>query len=111
MKNEDTVSFIGKRIKQAREEAGLSQKELAKALGFETATAISLIESGERKIAVNLLEKTASTLHKSIPFFLNQEQKDTPAVSIALRADKDLSTKDKDALLRFYEAVKNKKNG
>ena len=35
--------FIGQKIKEAREAAEKSQKDLADALGFESATAISLI--------------------------------------------------------------------
>ena len=64
---------IGFQIKTAREEAGISQLELAKVLGFESATAISLVESGERKITADNLEKIANTLHLDINYFLGRE--------------------------------------
>ncbi len=49
---ETKYKFIGNKIKEARESEGLSQMELAKHLGYESATAISLIEAGERKVSV-----------------------------------------------------------
>ena len=68
--SEDKNKFIGQKIKEAREAAEKSQKELADALGFESATAISLIESGERKSKIEDLEKMAEFLHRDIKFFL-----------------------------------------
>ena len=43
--SKDRYKFIGARIKEAREALSMSQKSLAEALGYESATAISLIES------------------------------------------------------------------
>lgn len=58
MKNqEDRAKFIGAKIKEAREAAKRSQMELADALNFESATAISLIESGARNVRAEDLEK------------------------------------------------------
>jgi len=42
---------IGVGIRKAREECGLSQKELAEMLGFESGTALSLIEGDKRNIS------------------------------------------------------------
>ena len=47
MMNMPQNKLIGIRIKEAREAVGISQKALADAVGFESATAISLIEAGE----------------------------------------------------------------
>ncbi len=108
---EDMNKFIGSKIREAREAAKKSQMELANALGFESATAISLIESGERKVRVEDLEKIARFLDKDIKFFIGQEDKAVD-VRVALRADKDLSEKDREAILRFIEVAKqNKKDG
>ena len=108
---EDMNKFIGSKIREAREAAKKSQMELANALGFESATAISLIESGERKVRVEDLEKIARFLDKDIKFFIGQENKAVD-VRVALRADKDLSEKDREAILRFIEVAKqNKKDG
>ena len=108
---EDMNKLIGSKIREAREAAKKSQIDLAGALGFESATAISLIESGERKVRVEDLEKIARFLDKDIKFFIGQEDKAVD-VRVALRADKDLSEKDREAILRFIEvAKKNKKDG
>jgi len=107
--SEDKNKFIGQKIREAREAAEKSQKELADALGFESATAISLIESGERKAKIEDLEKMAEFLHRDIKFFLGIEEKQD--IRFALRADSNLSKKDQDEILGFIDFVKNKKNG
>ena len=100
---------IGSRIKAAREERNLSQMDLAKALGFQTATAISLIESGERGVPATILQKLSDILHRDIKYFLGQDETAKVDVQVALRADKDLSPEDKDAILRFIELAKSRK--
>jgi len=112
MKNEvNKVFSIGSRIRLAREESGYSQLDLAKTLGFESATAISLIENDERNIAVTNLEKIADFLHKDIKFFLGKEEDKIVSVEFALRADKNLSKEAKDAISHFIELAKKKGNG
>lgn len=108
MKNINTKNeTIGKNIRIAREEAGLSQFDLAKTLGFESATAISLIESGERKISAENISVLARTLHRDLKFFFGQEEHSID-VQIALRADKDLNKEDREAILHFIELAKKK---
>ena len=109
MINEENKSqFIGVQIKRAREEASISQMDLAKALGFESGTAISLIESGERKITAENLELIAKTLHRDIRYFLGTDIVETVDVQVALRAAKDISNEDKDALRLFIDMAKKK---
>jgi transcriptional regulator with XRE-family HTH domain len=78
-------------------------------LGFQSATAVSLIESGDRKVPSGLLEVLGNILHYPVSYFLGQED-NIVDVKVALRADKDLTKEDKDAILRFIELAK-KKNG
>jgi transcriptional regulator with XRE-family HTH domain len=109
MKNElKTLNTIGLRIRAAREARGLSQSDLAKELGFQTATAISLIESGERKLTAGILERLSEVLHRDIKYFLGQDEDAPVNVQVALRADPDLTKEDKDAILRFIDLAKNK---
>lgn len=110
MKNDNTNTLIGSRVKEAREAAKLSQADLAKVLDYETATAISLIESGERKLRVEDLQKVADFLHRDIKYFLGQEDKPVD-VKVALRADMNLDKDDQKQILNFIEFVKQKKNG
>lgn len=43
---------FGWQLKQMRNECGLSQLELAEAVGYETAVAIHLLETEKRKVSV-----------------------------------------------------------
>lgn len=47
----------GEYIKLKRQEVNLSQKEMAELVGFESGTAISLIEDNQRRLDVEVLEK------------------------------------------------------
>jgi transcriptional regulator with XRE-family HTH domain len=105
MKEQDFNALIGGRLKAAREENGLSQAQLAKELGYESATAVSLIESGERKVKAEDLQKAAQLLHKEIAYFVGQEGHATD-IKVALRADKELTEEDKTAVLHFIELAK-----
>lgn len=107
MKAENRTNTMGGRIKAARDARDMSQSQLAEALGFKSPTAISLIENGERGVASSLLARIAHVLHKDINYLLGEESK-TPDIKLALRADKDLSDDDKNAILRFIELAKKK---
>jgi transcriptional regulator with XRE-family HTH domain len=62
---EDSVE-IGKRIEQLREEAGMSQSALARAI--ETSqSAISQIEAGDRNPSFEMLRQIAKALNVSVP--------------------------------------------
>ena len=105
MKSEDLNKKIGQKLREARDGAGLSQAQLAKELGYESATAISLIEAGERRFKTEDLRKAADILHVTIGYFLGQEIPKMD-VKMALRADKDLSEAGKKAVLHFIELAK-----
>lgn len=108
--NKNKYALIGAKIKKVREADSISQKELADSIGFESATAISLIEAGERKVSIVDLEKIAEKLGKNMDYFLETEGKPVD-VKFALRADKNLSKDDKKAILRFVELAKKQKHG
>ena len=109
-KDENKNSQIGAKIREARESQEVSQLDLAQALGYESATAISLIESGDRKLKVEDLEKISNFLRRDIKFFLGQDER-VIDVKFALRADKDLTKKDVDSILDFIEFAKKKRHG
>lgn len=60
---------IGKKLQIAREEAGLSQEQLASLLGCAQST-LSNYEKGKRRIYLTQLEQIAELLSKSIEYFL-----------------------------------------
>lgn len=67
---------IGKRIQLAREEAGLSQEQLAAKIGCSQST-LSNYEKGRRRLYLAQLEKIAEVLQKPIDYFLQPvEEKD-----------------------------------
>ncbi|TRZ94841.1 MAG: XRE family transcriptional regulator [Dehalococcoidia bacterium] len=60
---------IGMRIQQARQELGLTQKELAARLGY-TQAALSNYELGKRRLYLASLEQIADILGKPLSYFL-----------------------------------------
>ncbi|HPD58210.1 MAG: helix-turn-helix transcriptional regulator [Smithellaceae bacterium] len=60
---------IGQRIQKAREEAGLSQEELATKLGL-TQAALSNYELGKRRLYLANIEQIARELNKPLNYFL-----------------------------------------
>lgn len=60
---------IGKKLQMAREEAGLSQEQLASMLGCAQST-LSNYEKGKRRIYLAQLEQIAEVLGKPIEYFL-----------------------------------------
>lgn len=105
VKEQNKYEDIGKKIKEARESRGLSQRELAESLGYESATAISYIESGERKVSVVDLESISKTLHQDIRFFIGQKM-ETLDIRVALIAEPELDKKDKDTILHIIDMAK-----
>jgi transcriptional regulator with XRE-family HTH domain len=104
---------IGARIKQAREDMEMSQGELAEEVGFKSPTAISLIEAGTRKVAIEDLETIATVLKQPIEYFLGKEQPEI-TLEYALRSDKKLKNLDATArksITEFADFVRNQKNG
>ena len=60
---------IGRKIQQARDEAGLSQEELASRLGL-TQAALSNYELGKRQLNLTTLEKLARALERPLSYFI-----------------------------------------
>ena len=63
---------IGTRIAEIREQAGLSQSALARAIGISQ-SAISQIESGERNPSYDMLRQLAQALGVSVPHLVGAE--------------------------------------
>ncbi|MBI5029471.1 MAG: helix-turn-helix transcriptional regulator [Chloroflexi bacterium] len=63
---------LGERLRQARTEAGLTQKELAERMGW-TQHLISLYESGSRRMHADLLPELARELEKPLSYFWENE--------------------------------------
>lgn len=102
---------VAERIKNRRMELGITQTQLAKSARL-TSAAISQFESGLRKPSFDALSKLAKALKVSTDFLLGMKQPGyedilaDPKVSVMFRGIMDLSEKDKDAMLEFYEFLK-----
>lgn len=96
---------IGKRIRNLREKEGLTQADLSKSLGY-TPTAISLIESGERKVKINDLEVIAKVLHQDVNYLITGTVSQSANVGMALRAEGSLEQKDVARIESYIELIK-----
>jgi transcriptional regulator with XRE-family HTH domain len=60
---------IGRKIQQAREEKGLTQSDLALALGL-TQAALSNYELGKRRLYLHQIEKISQILGRDLEYFI-----------------------------------------
>ncbi|EKD43838.1 MAG: XRE family transcriptional regulator, partial [uncultured bacterium] len=78
--NEDTKKQIGANIRIKREELGLSQEQLAKSIGKQTATYIAFIEKGERNVTTVDLMSIAKQLGTTIASLVGEDKTKKPSV-------------------------------
>lgn len=70
MKQEPSLSTrIGLRLRAARERAGLTQQELADALGLEHRQTLASIEAGERRLSAEELVRAVNVLAVDLDYF------------------------------------------
>lgn len=87
------MSTIGDRIRQRREQIGMSQAELAVLSGYKSRASINKIEMGERDIRQNKIKVIADALRTSPSYLMgwvepeaaNENKKDAPAVSESVK--------------------------
>jgi len=85
-------TFLGSRLKKAREEANLSQGAFARAVGLSSEY-ISLLESGKRIPSFATLQRIVSALNKDAAYFLSVKEPgfkalfEDPAVPSGLRRE------------------------
>jgi len=68
-RKKDFHRMVGDRIRDAREEADLTQKQLSDLLGFRDRQTLSSIETGQRKITSEELVSVIRILKKDLDFF------------------------------------------
>jgi Zn-dependent peptidase ImmA (M78 family)/DNA-binding XRE family transcriptional regulator len=83
--NSDTSAWIARRIRDVREEAGLTQAQLALRLG-RTQTSVSYWESGKRVPGLDDLIELADAVGKAVYYFLPPEEP-RQSVTAVLRAE------------------------
>ena len=94
---------LGRKLREAREYLDLAQDEVAKILNVPR-SAISLIESGQRKVEALELKRLAELYQRSVNSFTGDEGQDAnlpDEVEHLARAATELSKEDRDELVRF----------
>lgn len=108
--NNQSSSFVnqlelGKKLREAREYLDLSQEEVANEVGIARA-AISLIESGQRRVTALELKKFASIYKRPTSYFTEEEPSEgleSKEIEHLARAVAQLSNRDRDEVARFAE--------
>ena len=105
---EELRAAMAQRLREAREYVGLSQEEVAQALGMSR-PAVTNIETGNRKVEAVELDKLATLYRQSVTFLLSGEDA-VGAVPVQVqflaRAVKGLSRKDLEEVARFASFLK-----
>lgn len=110
--NDDARTKIASRLKQAREYLEISQEEASEKSNISR-SAISLIETGKRKLDTVELMELSKLYQRPMAFFTDDNfsvELDSEAAVFA-RSFSELSKNDKEELTRFAEflAVRSKK--
>ena len=107
----DARRSLGEKLRQAREYLGLSQDEVARHLKVPR-TALTNIESGQRRIDALELKKLADLYRQAVGYFTGDEDETAAAlpadVTHLARAAAKLSVKDREELGRFAEYLRAK---
>lgn len=76
MSDHKLTKTVSQRIKRARQEAGISQEQLADKLGFSGNNVISRWENRRGSISVDQLAKIAELTHRPISYFFGEEEQE-----------------------------------
>lgn len=106
----DTLSKneLAQRLRLAREQAGLSQGQVATILELHRPT-VSEIEAGRRKVAADELAKFSEVYGVSLSWLTGSpDAGDDPRVELAARQLASLRREDLDVVLRVLKTLKQK---
>lgn len=102
----DKKPVIHERLKAARNQAGLSQAQVATLMSVHRQT-ITQIEAGDRRVTADELAVFARHYHVSLTWLLGQEAEDTdPRVELAARSLQNLRSEDLDRVLNLLKSLK-----
>lgn len=90
------------RIRDRREELGMTQAELAKKLGYTNRSMVSLVESGKRSLDVDQLRPLAKALELSIDDLLDGPTSIDDQLTETLSR---MTDDQKEAALRFLQSM------
>ena len=96
---------LGQRLRQAREDSGLSQAQAAKLLGLHR-PAISDIEAESRKVSAGELKNFASLYHVSTAWLLGEPVQANEQLKMAARNLESLKAKDLETVMRVIDSFR-----
>ena len=103
---------VGQRLRTARETLGLTQEDVAGALGIQRTSVIAM-EAGKRNVSALELRRLAKLYRRSVAWILGDEHESGSAAEndrALYRAAADLSPEDKAQVLRFAEFLASAKS-
>ena len=89
------MADIGARIRSKREQIGLTQEELAKALGYKNKSTIAKIENGTNDIVQSKVVEFANVLHTTVAYLMGWEND---------KLDFTLSDEEKELIIEYRKA-------
>lgn len=81
---------FGERINKIRNEKGMTQDELARAVGYKSRSTIAKIESGERDVSQSMVIKFAKALNTTTAVLMGNDNDDNKAVQLPAPSDDDI---------------------
>lgn len=81
---------FGERINKIRNEKGMTQDELAHAVGYKSRSTIAKIESGERDVSQSMVIKFAKALNTTTAVLMGNDNDDNKAVQLPAPSDDDI---------------------
>lgn len=109
VQKDDQRIEMAERLRLAREYVGLTQEEVAGALGISR-PAVTKIESGDRKVESTELNVLSRLYRRTMEYLLTGKEpapKGPEQLAFLARAIKGLSQRDLDEVARFAEFLKN----
>lgn len=106
---ESVRATIATRLRAAREQAGLSQGQVAKLIGLQRPS-ISELEAGRRKVSAEEVARFAEIYHVSVSWLMKEESEvPDPAVELAARELAKLKKEDLDSVLNMLRTFRKAK--
>lgn len=94
--------LVGSRLREAREVVGLTQADVAAALGLPRTSVLSM-ESGQRKVTGLELRRLSRLYRRPVSWLLGEDDEPDAAADALYRATADLTPEDKEQVLRFAQ--------
>lgn len=104
----ETRKKLGKKIREKRENLGLSQSELAISVNKESPAYIAFIEAGERNVSAMDLMLIAKQLGTTVSELLGESENKKHEFVQVLRSSSDISAQDKKKIEEYYNFLQSR---